>query len=61
MYNDSKNTLCVNCAHSDACNLKRDFETLKTTTDDLGKLLENKKFKIEVSCSCYLRKEETIR
>lgn len=46
-------TSCDNCAHLDICRVKKNFEELKTTTDDLAKLLENKEFNITVSCKHY--------
>lgn len=57
----NENEYCNNCAHSSVCRIKRDFTNLKTTTDDLAKLLENKEFNITVSCKHYQKDMGNIR
>ncbi len=62
MLNEYEGTpTCINCAHSCVCNIKSAFKALKTNTDDLAKLLENKEFNITVSCKYYQQDMGNIR
>lgn len=52
---------CENCSHSDVCSIKLNLTTLKTTTNDLAKLLENRDFTINVTCKHYIKSMGNIR
>lgn len=47
---------CEECVHFEICNLRDNLVSLRKTTTDLGKLLENQKFNILVECDYYDRK-----
>lgn len=57
----NSNEYCKDCVHRSVCSKEKDFNTLKTTTDDLKKLLENRSFDIIVSCRYYQKDKENIR
>lgn len=62
MFNENEGTpTCSNCSHSCVCNIKNAFKALKTATDDLGTLPENRTFDIIVSCRCYQKDTGNVR
>lgn len=44
---------CEECVHFEVCNLKDNLVSLRKTTTDLGKLMENQRFNILVECDYY--------
>ena len=47
---------CEECTHFEICNLRDNLVSLRQTTHDLGKLMENQRFNILVECDYYDKK-----
>lgn len=45
------------CIHLEVCNLRDNMVSLRKTTADLGKLMENKRFNTLVECDYYKKKK----